>query len=124
MTVGFDIDGTITRHPPFFAFLGASLVEAGHRVLIVTFRADRESTQADLEAWAIPYHKLITSTAQSVLEQGVDRWKAAVCRDEKIDVFFEDDPEILQHISPRTFCLMPVDSQHMPPRSGGGGSRR
>jgi uncharacterized HAD superfamily protein len=111
MIVGFDIDGTITRHPPFFAFLADSLRQAGHRVLIITFREDRPATEADLKNWGIVYNKLITSTLDSCLEHGVDEWKAFVCRQEKVDIFFEDDPDVLKQVDPATLCFMPVDTQ-------------
>ena len=43
MVVAFDIDDTISRHPQFFAFLTQALIAAGHKVLIITFRSDRQS---------------------------------------------------------------------------------
>jgi uncharacterized HAD superfamily protein len=110
MIVGFDIDGTITRHPPFFAFLARSLRQAGHRVLIITFREDRPATEADLAAWGVSYNKLITATLDSSLKHGVDKWKAFVCRKEKVDIFFEDDPDVLREIGSATVCFMPVDA--------------
>lgn len=48
MIIAFDIDDTITRHPPFFAVLSRALVEAGHQVLIITFRDDPTVTAEDL----------------------------------------------------------------------------
>lgn len=108
MVIAFDIDGTITRHPPFFAFLSQALVSAGHEVLIITFRADRERTEADLASWNIAYTRLITSTLESSIAHGVDGWKAHECRQARVDVFFEDDPDTLRHIDPATLCLQPL----------------
>ena len=40
MVIGLDIDGTITRHPEFFAFISQALVQGGHRLVVITFRKD------------------------------------------------------------------------------------
>jgi hypothetical protein len=107
MIVAFDIDDTISRHPQFFSFLTQALKAAGHEVLIITFREDRPAAEADLCAWGIAWTKLITSTLEACLAVGVDEWKAAECRKARVDVFFEDDPNVLQHIDPITVCLQP-----------------
>lgn len=109
MIVAFDIDDTITRHPEFFAFLSASLRDAGHRVLIITFRENRDATIADLRKWGIEYDDVVTSTLEGTLQAGVDEWKAAVCLEHQVDIFFEDDPEVLKHIDDVVLCMMPVD---------------
>lgn len=111
MNIALDIDDTITRHPEFFAFLSASLRDAGHRVLIITFRENRDATIADLRKWGIEYDNVVTSTLESTLELGVDEWKAAVCREHQIDIFFEDDPAVLKHVDDVVLCMMPVDRQ-------------
>ena len=107
MVVAFDIDDTITRHPQFFAFLTQALIAAGHRVLIITFRSDRMSTESDLRDWGIGWTTLITSSLEACLETGVDEWKSSECRKAGVDVFFEDDPNVLKHIDPNTVCLRP-----------------
>ena len=107
MVIAFDIDDTITRHPQFFAFLTQALIAAGHRVLIITFRSDRMSTESDLRDWGIGWTTLVTSTLEACLATGVDEWKASECRKAGVDVFFEDDPSVLKHIDPNTVCLQP-----------------
>jgi len=107
MIIAFDIDDTISRHPQFFAFLTQALKAAGHQVLIITFREDRSATEADLRAWGIAWTRLITSTLDACLAVGVDEWKASECRKARVDIFFEDDPNVLQHIDPATLCLQP-----------------
>ncbi|MBL1218621.1 MAG: HAD family hydrolase [Planctomycetes bacterium] len=112
MNIALDIDDTITRHPEFFAFLTASLRQAGHRIIILTFREDAEVTTADLHGWGIVFDELITSSLDLCLKHGVDEWKGAMCRQHNVDVFFEDDPDVLQHVDDHTMCLMPVDKNY------------
>jgi hypothetical protein len=107
MVVAFDIDDTISRHPQFFSFLTQALVAAGHEVLIITFRQERSETESDLRDWGIAWTKLVTSTLQACLAEGVDEWKASECRKAGVDVFFEDDPDVLKHIDVATLCLQP-----------------
>jgi len=107
MVVAFDIDDTISRHPQFFAFLTQALKAAGHQVLIITFREDRLAAESDLRDWGIAWTTLITSTLEACLATGVDEWKSSECRKAGVDVFFEDDPNVLKHIDPGTVCLQP-----------------
>lgn len=108
MKVALDIDDTITRHPAFFAFLSRALLDAGHEVVIITFRENRETTAADVAGWGIAYSQLITSTLDACFEHGVDEWKGAVCRQQGIDLFFEDNAQVLQHVCEQTVCFAPV----------------
>ena len=111
MIIAFDIDDTITRHPPFFALLTRALADTGHRVLIITFRDDRAVTQADLRAWGVTYDELVCwSAAENDLAEA-DVWKATVCRRHGVDIFFEDDPDVLAHVDPATVCFMPVEAR-------------
>ena len=67
MVVAFDIDDTISRHPKFFSFLTRALKAAGHEVVIITFREDRQATEAALRGWGIAWTKLLTSTLETCL---------------------------------------------------------
>ncbi len=109
MIIGFDIDDTITRNVSFFSFLSKALIDAGHKVIIITHRDQRKITERDMKKWNIHYHELILSDINSMLNYGVNEWKAEICREKKIDVFFEDDPDVLKNIASEIFCLMPVD---------------
>src|SRR5262245_56407316 len=117
MIIALDIDDTITQHPPFFALLSSSLMAAGHQVIIITFREDRARAEADLRAWGISYTTLVTASLEQHLEHGVYEWKAAMCRRHAVDIFFEDNPDVLRHVAPRTFCLMALtpDRAQLPP---------
>lgn len=108
MIVGLDIDDTITRCPEFFSLLTHALIEANHQVIIITFREDRSATQADLKNWDITYSQLITSSLEDCLEYGVNEWKAVLCRRHGVEIFFEDDPEVIDHVDKSTICMMPV----------------
>ena len=109
MTIAFDIDDTITRHPAFFALVSQALIKAGHRVLIITFRDEngRAGTEADLAGWGIVYHQLICWSMSTCDLAQVDTWKATVCREYGVEVFFEDDPVVLAHMDEETVCLQP-----------------
>ncbi|MBN1436381.1 MAG: hypothetical protein JW936_04845 [Sedimentisphaerales bacterium] len=109
MIVGLDIDDTITRHPEFFSLLSQALISAGHKVIIITFREDCESAQNDLQKWNIAYSKLVLSSLDACFEYGVYEWKSAMCREYGVEVFFEDDPKVIQHVADETLCLMPVN---------------
>ena len=116
MVIGFDIDDTITRHPKSFSVISKALVAAGHRVIIITFREDRASTEAVLLKWGIAYDELITSTLETALEHGVDEWKAEVCSRHAVEVFFEDDPAVLAHLDDSVVAMMPIreDRKNLP----------
>lgn len=107
LVIALDIDDTITAHPAFFAFLSQSAIAAGHEVLIITFREDRVAAESDLRALGIVWSKLITSTVVEHLEHGIDEWKGWVCREHAVDIFFDDMPEVMEHVDERvTKCLI------------------
>lgn len=110
MVIALDIDDTITRHPPFFALLTQGLTQAGHRVLIITFRDDPEVATEDLRQWGIVYHELICWSMDQCDLGDVDAWKATVCRKYGVDVLFEDDPDVLAHVDPATVCFTPFEA--------------
>lgn len=110
MVIALDIDDTLTRHPPFFALLTQALAEAGHRVLIITFRDDPEVTASDLRRWGIAYHELFCWSMQANDLEDVDAWKAAVCSEHGVEVFFEDDADVLAHVDPATVCFTPFEA--------------
>ena len=109
MVIAFDIDDTITRHPSFFSLISQALVQAGHRVLIITFRdeSSRSDTESDLANWGIAYEDLICWSMAACDLAEVDAWKGKVCREHGVDLFFEDDAAVLAHVDEATVCLQP-----------------
>ena len=107
MVVALDIDGTIDRHPEFFAHLSQSLLSAGHRVVVITFRENEGETAAALDAWGVRYHELIVNDLAEQHEVGVLEWKGVVCRRLGVEVFFEDDHEVLEHVPESVVCFSP-----------------
>ena len=107
--IAFDIDDTITLHPEFFSLSSKALVDAGHEVLIVTFRTDRLEAHRFLQSMQIEYTHLITLTQDEQLHRDLDPWKGEICQRYRVDVFFEDRPEVIEHVRPPTICFMPVD---------------
>ena len=108
MHIGIDIDGTITRHPAFFAFLARTLRESGHRVTIVTYRHDPLGAAADLAAMGVPYDALVHWDSGATDPVDFDRWKGDVCARLGIELFFEDRPETVNHLPPGTVGLLVV----------------
>lgn len=106
LTIALDIDETITAHPGFFAFLSQAAVAAGHTVLIITFREDRKTAEADLSGWGITWTKLITSSFAEHMEHGVDEWKGWVCREHGVDIFFDDMAEVMEHVDDSVMCCL------------------
>ncbi len=86
-TLGFDLDGTITESPDFFSML--SNVWPGW-VYIVSYRSDYDKAKSLVDEFGMKYEELIL----------VDRMdgKAAVIEDREIDIFFDDQPEMLKNI--------------------------
>ncbi len=110
MVIAFDIDDTITRHPEFFSVIASALLDAGHTVLILTCRdaARREEAIAELADYGVGYTELI------MYEGGAANffsWKAQVCKQRGVDVFFEDMQEVLREVGDETLCLMAVDRE-------------
>ncbi|TVS00833.1 MAG: hypothetical protein EA423_10905 [Phycisphaerales bacterium] len=107
MVVPLGIDGTIHRHPEFFAHLSESLISAGHRIVVITFRENEAETAAVLDAWGVRYHEQIVNDLDEQLSVGVLEWKGVVCTRLGVDVFFEDDTEVLAHAPPSVVCFSP-----------------
>ena len=108
MNIGLDIDDTITMNPEFFSFISKALIDGGHKVIIITFRYDRLATKRFLEDLGIQYTALVTSKIHTDIYDDINKWKGEVCERYKVDVFFEDMPEVLQHVDPSIICFMPV----------------
>ncbi|MFN7145551.1 MAG: hypothetical protein ACK4YP_17380 [Myxococcota bacterium] len=113
MTLGLDIDDTITRHPGFFALLSRAFVEAGHRVVIVTMRTDRERAAADLDRLGIAWTVLHT-VPRALSAERYWRWKGEVCRAEGVDVFFDDSADVLEHMPDATVPFLALDLRRHP----------
>lgn len=109
MTIGFDIDGTITRCPPFFSLISHALIAAGHRVLIITFREDRNSAANDLRDWNVVYSELITWSYTRYAGQDMYAWKARVCARGDVDILFDDDPQVLSALPDDVLGMMVAD---------------
>tara|TARA_B110000037_G_C16857105_1_gene398382 strand:+ start:85 stop:462 length:378 start_codon:yes stop_codon:yes gene_type:complete len=109
MRIALDIDDTITRCPEFFSFISKALIDAGHKVIIITFRYDRLETKRFLVELGIQYTTLVTSNLHTDYYDDVNTWKGEVCSRYKVDIFFEDMPAVLQHVDPSTLCFMPIE---------------
>jgi hypothetical protein len=48
----------------------------------------------------------------------VDAWKARVCREHGVEMFFEDDAEMLAHVDEATECIKPFSAERDVPTPG------
>jgi hypothetical protein len=99
MRVGLDLDGLLDERPDFFAFLTAALRAGGHFVAVLTYR-DPESlarTEAQLTAWGIGFDEL--HFARSLSDKG------RLCRELRIDLYFDDQDECVVGVDERTTVL-------------------
>jgi hypothetical protein len=96
MRIGLDLDGLLDERPDFFAFLATALRGQGHFVAVLTYRdpASRPKTEAQLAGWGIEYDEL--HFARSLRDKG------RLCRELRIDVYFDDQDECLQDVGEGT----------------------
>jgi len=96
MRIGLDIDGLLDERPDFFSFLSFALRAAGHFVAVLTYRDpdSRSRTEGQLAAWGIGYDEL--HFARSLSDKG------RLCREAKIDVYFDDQDECLAGVDETT----------------------
>lgn len=111
MRVAFDIDDTITLCPEFFALISKALMDAGHDVFIISYRMDQQATEEELRNSGIVFREvlLLGDTGDECTEVDFYEWKAEMCRKLKIDIFFEDMPEVINELDDSTIAFMPVD---------------
>ncbi len=96
MRVGLDLDGLLDERPDFFAFLTAALKAAGHFVAILTYRdpEGRARTEGQLREWGVVYDEL--HFARALADKG------RLCRELKIDIYFDDQDECIQDVDEGT----------------------
>lgn len=98
MTIGIDVEGTISVASDFFAWLTGALARDGHRVFVITMRTDRETTACELEQMGIRYVELLMPDPDVFGRPDPERWKGEVCAHLGIDVMFDDSADILEHM--------------------------
>ena len=93
--LGLDLDGVITDAPTFFSAWTHSWKG---KVIIITYRKDRQKAIQDLDERQIRYDEVIL----------VDRFdaKAEVIRENKITIYIDDQPEMLRNIGPNVHVML------------------
>lgn len=96
MRIGLDMDGLLDERPDFFAFLSATLRAAGHFVAVLTYRdpESRPRTESQLAAWGIEFDQV--HFARSLADKG------RLCRELRVDIYFDDQDECIQDVSEST----------------------
>jgi hypothetical protein len=96
MRIGLDLDGLLDEQPAFFALLTTALRASGHFVAVLTYRdpESRARTEAQLAGWGIACDEL--RFARSLQDKG------CLCRELKIDVYFDDQDECIQDVREET----------------------
>jgi|SRR5581483_4168934 len=95
ISIGLDLDGVIDEAAPFFAVLTASWPGD---VFVITYRDDRDKVVADLGRFGIKYTDVILVNS---FEE-----KAKVIERLAIDVYIDDQPEVLMHLPQGVTVLM------------------
>lgn len=92
--LGIDLDGTIDENPLVFQALTHSWPG---KIIIVTMRDDLEKAKNDLDAMFIKYHEIVL----------VDKpeQKSFVIRLHGINVYIDDQDEMLQGIDPEVLVM-------------------
>lgn len=108
MIVALDFEDTITAHPAFFAFLSKSLINAGHVVIVITLRDDRDNLKTELDAYGIRYTELVTADEGVLDRPDVIKWKSEICRDRGVEIFFEDNHAIIEHVDESVMTFRPM----------------
>ncbi|KAA5538581.1 hypothetical protein FYK55_27220 [Roseiconus nitratireducens] len=94
-TLGIDLDGCVDESPRFFSVL--THVWPGE-VIVVTYRSDRAKAIADLEKNGIKFTDV-------VLVSSFDA-KAEVIKERGINVYIDDQPEMLKNIPPDVSVML------------------
>ena len=93
--LGIDLDGCIDEHPVFFSNLTRCWPGDVH---VISFRDDRGKAEADLRNRGIRWdHLTLVSSFDA---------KAAVIREMGIDVYFDDQPEMLKNVAPECAVML------------------
>jgi len=112
ITLGLDMDNTITKHPDFFAQLTLALKNKGGEVFVVSSRANnpevQNATEVELVRWNIVYDKVslipdspderIPCPHDDVLDgyQAYLWQKVKICQDLSVTVYFDDDAKVVE----------------------------
>ena len=94
-SLGLDVDGCITDYPVFFSILANNWPG---KVYIITYRNDKSKIEQLLKDYNIHYNEIVL--VNSVAD------KAKVIAENGISVFFDDQPEMIQNISPLVTVLL------------------
>lgn len=108
MVIGLDIDGTITAKPEFFAVLSQGLRREGCRIVIITFRVDREAAASYLAQVGVEYDELVTAPEGEISDPLT--WKADMCASRGVSLLVDDEPTAFGAL-PRTIVGLEVRVQ-------------
>jgi hypothetical protein len=111
MNVAFDIDDTITRCPQFFALISQALKAAGHGVYIISYRSGQGAVEQEMDSYGIVFDRVVLPSDEDFDRFGFYEWKVHACRELKIDIFFEDMPEVVNKLDPSVVTFVPYDPE-------------
>lgn len=93
--LGIDLDGCVDEAPVFFRFLTSFWPG---KIFVLTYRNDYTRAEADLARFNVRYDELI-------LVNSFDA-KAEVIVERGIEIYFDDQPEMLKHIPPTVSVML------------------
>lgn len=113
MKFGIDIHGVADTKKKFFAIFTQRLIEAGHKVHIITGSQRTVQSENQLRDWGIRYTHFFSVADKLIAEGCVVHWKdkdnpffddvywndvkAKYCEQQKIDIHFDDSEEYGKH---------------------------
>lgn len=124
MKIAIDIDGTITRLPKFFKQFIDSFIDNDNEIHILTgakpnSRNDGNNKEGNysnlpnrmkqLKKYGIENYTVLISVLRETDTPGVAEGKGDYCKENKIDIIFEDNSkyaEAIKRISPHTIIFL------------------
>jgi hypothetical protein len=113
MRIGIDFDSTITKHPEFFSEMTS---HPDHECFVITARpeGEREYVEGYLKNHDIRVKRVCMITEDLARAddrayiQTVFREKPKLCKELKIEVMYDDDLRILNHLIQEVPGIIPI----------------
>lgn len=100
MKFAFDLDGVTYEYPKILQEIMRCLKLGGNEVIILTGHFEGDVLEKDkrrLREGGFVYHNRLIEKPLAGMSS--HKFKAKVCRAEKIDVLFEDSPEVVEEVN-------------------------
>ncbi len=79
---------------------------------MITFRSDHSLAAAELAENGVVFSQLIVANQDEIDAMGFAQWKGLLCQNLGVEIFFDDMPEVINHLPPGTIGMMSVLPEH------------